>query len=132
MTAVDTEKKNYLPHALKGTYLVFARSATKISEKNIELVQQMMEEASDLYAIDPKLSYIHANVYVRQLSNHLKTAKKAQTQETLKAVYNWQFVSCIDFWCSVVSATCNPETAGTSPMQEIIHPLVELSLRTLR
>ncbi|KAG0167469.1 Nucleolar Complex 2 protein [Apophysomyces sp. BC1034] len=131
-TAIDVEKRSYLSHALKGTYLVTARRATKINETSFPVIQQLYEEAADLYAIEPKLSYQHADVYIRQLADHLKKAKKAQTVEAFKSIYTWQFISCLDFWVNVVAATCDPAAGTASPMQEIIHPLVELSLHTLR
>ncbi|KAF7722823.1 Nucleolar Complex 2 protein [Apophysomyces ossiformis] len=131
-TAIDVEKRSYLGHALKGSYLVTARRATKINEVSLPVIQQLYEEASDLYAIEPKLSYQHADVYIRQLADHLKKAKKAQTVEAFKTIYTWQFVSCLDFWANVVAATCDPSSGAASPMQDIIHPLVDLSLHTLR
>lgn len=121
-----------MPNALKGVYLVFANRSTKINETSLPVIQQMMDEAADLYTVYPKLSYEHANVYVRQLADHLKKAKKEQTVESFKKIYTWQFVSCLDFWASVIAVTCDPAIGESSPMQAIVHPLVEVCLHTIR
>ncbi|ORX63101.1 Noc2-domain-containing protein [Hesseltinella vesiculosa] len=130
--AVDaTSKQNFLPHALKGVYLTFAKRATKINEQTMDGVQQMMEEAADLYAVDPKLSQPHAHVYLQQLADHLKTARKAKTVENFKSIYTWQYVMCLDFWSNVIAVTCHPEQ-GQTAMQELLPPVIDLSLVTMR
>ncbi|CAO3621664.1 unnamed protein product [Mucor fragilis] len=131
-TAIDANRKNYMPNVLKGIYLVFANRATKINQTSLPVIQQMLEEAGDMYTVDPRASYEHASVYVRQLAEHLKKAKKSQTVESFKQIYTWQFVSCLDFWASVVAATCDPSVGESSPMQAIVHPLVEVCLHTIR
>ncbi|KAL0095345.1 Noc2p family-domain-containing protein [Phycomyces blakesleeanus] len=131
-TAVDLEKRSYLPLTLKGVYLTFAKHATKINETSLPLIQQMIEEGADVFTVDPKISLQHADVYIRQLATHLKKAKKAQTVESFKTIYTWQFVSCLDFWAAVIGATCDPETGSSSPMQAMVQPLVDMSLHTLR
>ncbi|OAD04459.1 hypothetical protein MUCCIDRAFT_140774 [Mucor lusitanicus CBS 277.49] len=131
-TAIDANRKNYMPNVLKGVYLVFANRATKINQTSLPVIQQMLEEAGDIYTVDPRASYEHASVYVRQLADHLKKARKSQTVESFKQIYTWQFVSCLDFWASVVAATCDPSVGESSPMQAIVHPLVEVCLHTIR
>ncbi|KAI7869354.1 Noc2p family-domain-containing protein [Spinellus fusiger] len=131
-TALGTEKQSYLPSALKGVYLTFAKHATKVNETTLPLIQQMIEEGSDLFNVDPRISLEHADVYIRQLATHLKKAKKAQTVESFKTIYTWQFINCLDFWSSVIGTTCNPETGAQSPMQSMVQPLVDMSLHTLR
>ncbi|CEP18110.1 hypothetical protein [Parasitella parasitica] len=131
-TAIDANRKNYMPNVLKGIYLVFANRATKINQTSLPVIQQMLEEAGDIYTVDSQLSYEHASVYVRQLADHLKKAKKSQTVESFKQIYTWQFISCLDFWASVVAATCDPTAGESSPMQAIVHPLVEVCLHTIR
>ncbi|KAG1461151.1 hypothetical protein G6F46_001277 [Rhizopus delemar] len=130
--ALDANRKNYMPNVLKGVYLVFANRATKLNETSLSVIQQMLEEVADLYTVDPQLSFEHAHVYVSQLADHLKKAKKEQTVESFKKIYTWQYISCLDFWASVISTTCDPSTGETSPMQAVVHPLVELCLHTIR
>ncbi|KAI8150272.1 Noc2p family-domain-containing protein [Fennellomyces sp. T-0311] len=131
-TAIDTEKNSYLSHCLKGVYLVFAKHATKVTESTLPMIQQMLEEGPDLYTLDQKVSAQHAQVYIHQLSSHLKSAKKQHTAESFKSVYTWQFVSCLDFWANVIGNTCNPDIGTTSPMLSQLQPLVDVSLQTLK
>ncbi|KAI8062264.1 Noc2p family-domain-containing protein [Gongronella butleri] len=124
-------KATFLPHALKGVYLTFAKRATKINEQSFQSVQQMMDEAADLYAVDPKISQTHAHVYLQQLADHLKTARKQKTVENFKAIYTWQYVMCLDFWSNVIAVACNPEVGATA-MQQLLPPVIDLSLITMR
>ncbi|ORE01527.1 Noc2-domain-containing protein [Rhizopus microsporus var. microsporus] len=130
--ALDANRKNHMPNVLKGVYLVFAHRATKLNETSFSVIQQMLEEAADLYTVDHQLSYEHAHVYISQLADHLKKAKKEKTVESFKRIYTWQYISCLDFWANVISVTCDPTTGETSPMQAVVHPLVDLCLHTMR
>ncbi|KAI9482778.1 MAG: Noc2p family-domain-containing protein [Benjaminiella poitrasii] len=131
-TAIDANRKNYMPNVLKGVYLIFANRSTKINEASLPIIQQMLEEAADIYTVDPNLSYEHATVYVRQLADHLKKAKKQKTVESFKQIYTWQYVSCLDFWANVINVTCDPTVGENSPLQALVHPLVEVTLHTMR
>lgn len=132
-TAQDAEKNGYMPHALKGVYLVFAKRSTKMSETTLPLTKEMAEQAADLYAANLTEGQRHAHVYIQQLANHLKAAKKAQTVEMFKKVYTWQYVCCLDFWAGVLGVTCDPsQTGGASTMQALVQPLVELVLHTIK
>ncbi|KAI8970097.1 Noc2p family-domain-containing protein [Mycotypha africana] len=137
--AVDSNRRNYMPNVLKGVYLVFAHRATnKITETSLPVLQQMLEEAADIYSIDFRLSHEHAHVYITQLADHLKIAKKRQTVESFKQIYTWQYISCLDFWTNVISVTCDPtvmvmaKAGAESPMQAVVQPLVDLILLTIR
>lgn len=130
--AIDANRKNYMPNVLKGLYLIFANRATKINSASLPVIQQMAEEAADIYSVELPVSFEHASVYVRQLADHLKKAKKDKTVENFKKIYTWQYVSCLDFWASVVSVTCDPTVGEASPMQAIIHPLIEVIFHTMR
>jgi nucleolar complex protein 2 len=131
--AIDANKKNYMPNVLKGVYLIFANRATKVNAGTLPLIQQMLQEAAEIYNVDHKASYEHADAYVRQLADHLNKAKKTNTVESFKKIYTWQYIGCLDFWASVVGVTCDPALGlESSPMQTIVHPLVELCLHTIR
>ncbi|KAI8885406.1 Noc2-domain-containing protein [Backusella circina FSU 941] len=131
--AIDANKKNYMPNVLKGVYLIFANRATKVNAGTLPMIQQMLQEAAQVYNADHKASFEHADAYIRQLADHLKKAKKANTVESFKQIYTWQYIGCLDFWASVVGVTCDPALGlESSPMQTIVHPLVELCLHTIR
>lgn len=58
-------------------------------------------------------------------------------QDSYKAVYNWQFVHCIDFWSLVLSTACSRETKLSrggveSELQPLIYPLVQVTLGVIR
>lgn len=51
-------------------------------------------------------------------------------QDSLKAVYNWQFVHAIDFWSLLLSSAS--EAGQESPLRQLIYPLVQTALGAIR
>ncbi|WRT65353.1 uncharacterized protein IL334_002296 [Kwoniella shivajii] len=104
----------------------------------------MKNTASELYQLSPQLSYQHAFGFIRMLAVHLRNVVRSSTsgkagdnQQAFKAVYNWQFVHCIDFWSQVLAGSASLETqrenAGLeSPLKPLIFPLVQISLGVVR
>ncbi|WVQ83476.1 hypothetical protein IAT38_005617 [Cryptococcus sp. DSM 104549] len=104
----------------------------------------MKNTASELYQLAPSLSYQHAFGFIRMLAVHLRnvvrsstTGKAGDNQQAFKAVYNWQFVHCIDFWSQVLAGAASVENqkanAGLeSPLKPLIYPLVQISLGVVR
>jgi nucleolar complex protein 2 len=55
-------------------------------------------------------------------------------QESYKAVYNWQFIHCIDFWANVFSTYCSTarDDHESSPLHAMIYPLTQIAIGTIR
>ncbi|WVR04139.1 hypothetical protein IAU60_001138 [Kwoniella sp. DSM 27419] len=104
----------------------------------------MKNTASELYQLAPALSYQHAFGFIRMLAVHLRNVVRSSTsgkagdnQQAFKAVYNWQFVHCIDFWSQVLAGAASVENqrenAGLeSPLKPLIFPLTQISLGVIR
>jgi nucleolar complex protein 2 len=99
----------------------------------------MKNSAAELYQINPAISYQHAFGYIRALAIHLRQVVRSgqADQEAFRAVYNWQFVHCIDFWSTVLSGACDKEkvieSGGlASPLEPLIFPLVQIALGVIR
>ncbi|OCF39587.1 nucleolar complex protein 2 [Kwoniella heveanensis CBS 569] len=104
----------------------------------------MKNTASELYQLAPQLSYQHAFGFIRMLAVHLRNVVRSSTsgkagdnQQAFKAVYNWQFVHCIDFWSQVLAGAASlenqRENAGLeSPLKPLIFPLTQISLGVIR
>ncbi len=99
----------------------------------------MKNSAAALYQLDPNLSYQHAFGYIRMLAVHLRSVVRGGQgdQDAFRAVYNWQFVHCIDFWSRVLAEACDREKAIengglASPLEPLIYPLVQIALGAIR
>ncbi|KIR51844.1 nucleolar complex protein 2 [Cryptococcus gattii Ru294] len=104
----------------------------------------MKNTASELYQLAPSLSYQHAFGFIRMLAVHLRnvvrsstTGKAGDNQQAFKAVYNWQYVHCIDFWSQVLAGAASVENqkanAGLeSPLKPLVYPLVQIALGAVR
>lgn len=143
---------------LKGIYLSLLRSCKQTTIHTFPAINLMKNSASEIYTLDHSTAYQHAFGYIRQLAVHLRNSMRvktkvccarahscypssltvsASTQDSYKAVYNWQFVHCIDFWCLVLSNACSRQTllargGVESELQPLIYPLVQVTLGVIR
>ncbi|RUP44648.1 Noc2p family-domain-containing protein [Jimgerdemannia flammicorona] len=143
------QSSNFLDLCLKATYMTFVRHARNTNAHTLPQIRLMRNLAVELVGVDLAQGYQAGFVYVRQLAIHLRNSmnvkSKFQTdqprltlelpQESYKAVYNWQFVHCLDFWTNVLAVYCDPSHnlgAGESPMQPLVYPLVQVALGVVR
>ena len=57
----------------------------------------------------------------------LDTCVAVFEQETIRAVYNWQFMHSLGLWSRLVSQLHHNET-----LQPLVYPLVEVTLGTIK
>jgi hypothetical protein len=150
---------------VQGIYLSLLRSCKQTSIHTLPSINLMKNSASEIYVHDHAAAYQHAFGYIRQLAVHLRNSMRVKTkvrllvsvtptlpwgrraddvsdpagsrQDSYKAVYNWQFVHCIDFWSLVLSTACSRETQLSrggveSELQPLIYPLVQVTLGVIR
>jgi nucleolar complex protein 2 len=114
---------------LHGAYRGIVRGSKAMTVHSLANINLMKNSASELFAIDLNASYQQAFGFIRQLAIHLRACLKNKTQESYQAVYNWQYVHCIDFWSIVLATTCDKERVAeqgqASIMQPLIYPLVQ-------
>ena len=104
----------------------------------------MKNTAAELYLLAQPQAYQHAFTFIRMLAVHLRTVVRSSTsgkggenQEAFRAVYNWQYVHAVDFWCKVLAGACGTEAqrekAGLeSPLKPLIYPLSQIALGVVR
>ena len=110
----------------------------------------MQRSLVELYSLDSTITYQHGFVFLRQLTVHLRTAIQTKkpvrnppvkwhfdtigfflslSQESVQSVYNWQFVHALGLWTNVVAVLfSNKEKL----IQQLVHPLTELIIGTIR
>lgn len=116
---------------LKGIYLTLVRNAKVTSIHTLPSINLMKNSAMEMYGLDLDTSYQLAFGYIRQLAIHLRNSNTIKSKESFKAVYNWQFIHCIDFWSLVLSTYCDPARVaekGSNPLAPLIYPLVQVTL----
>ncbi|KAK8861243.1 hypothetical protein IAR55_002062 [Kwoniella newhampshirensis] len=129
---------------LKNIYRSLLPPLRNTTPHTLPSLNLMKNTASELYQLAPNLSYQHAFGFIRMLAVHLRnvvrsstTGKAGDNQQAFKAVYNWQFVHCIDFWSQVLAGAASienqKENAGLeSPLKPLIYPLVQIALGVIR
>lgn len=125
---------------LRGVYRGLVRGCRTTTIHTIDTINLMKNSASELYLLNLDASYQQAFSFIRQLAVHLRACLKNKTPESFQAVYNWQYVHCIDFWATVLATTCDKERAeasgagagASSTMQPLIYPLVQAATGAVR
>ncbi|QLQ81492.1 hypothetical protein HG537_0F02530 [Torulaspora globosa] len=135
-------KKSMLELVLKMTYSTFIKSCRQTNMRTMPLINFQKNSAAELFSIDETLGYQVGFEYIRQLAIHLRNTMNATTKKTAKSnpadaykiVYNWQYCHSLDFWSRVLSISCNPEKErnNTSQLRQLIYPLVQVTLGTIR
>ena len=106
-------------------YLEFMRRCKYLNIHNKDRIQFMMNCLLEVYALDGKTSYTLAFGYIRQMAMHLRTALTNLTKEKIQAVYNWQFLRCLEFWGKLLCLKLN---AG---LESLIYPLIQVALGSI-
>ncbi|MBW0471452.1 hypothetical protein O181_011167 [Austropuccinia psidii MF-1] len=120
---------------IKGTYTKLVRSSKHITAFTLPMVNLMKNSASEIFLINPELSYPIVFSYIRQLAIHLRNSMKLKSKEGFQAVYNWQFVHSLDFWSLVLSAAhanTSKSKPGPSPLLPLIYPLVQITTGVIK
>ncbi|KAF1914150.1 Noc2p family-domain-containing protein [Ampelomyces quisqualis] len=121
---------------LKQAYQGLVKGARNTTVHNTQGINLMKNTASELWGIDATVGYTTGFGFIRQLAIHLRTSITNKTNDSYKAVYNWQYIHSLDFWSRVVTAhcesLCEAEAGKPSPLRPLIYPIVQVTLGAMR
>ncbi|CAG8435032.1 7268_t:CDS:10 [Diversispora eburnea] len=121
----------FIDFCLKGIYTTFVQYCKDTTPFTIPSINLMRNCAVEMYGIDFKSSYQSAFRYIRQLAIHLRNSSHKKNDESFNAVYNWQYIHCLDYWSNVLATYCDQERiSGENSFQELIYPFVQVSTGT--
>jgi nucleolar complex protein 2 len=137
-SVADIGDDNGAQGVMKNMYLTLVRSCKLTTAYTISSINLMKNSAAEMFC-RPNLSgtaYQLAFGYIRQLAIHLRNSIKVKSKESYKLVYNWQFVHCIDFWCTVLAKSCDKaseqKSGKESELKPLIYPLVQVALGAVK
>lgn len=119
-----------LDEVLRRAYKAFAAHAKRVNRHNMEHIAFMTACLTELHALDFEASYAHAFTGIRGLAQLLRNALVTKSQESLQAVYSWQFLCCCEVWERIISK--NGGTDESSPLRHMIYPLSQVIFGALR
>ncbi|CAG8458837.1 11287_t:CDS:10 [Funneliformis caledonium] len=128
-----TAPSPFIDLCLKGIYSTFVQYCKETSVFTITSINLMSNCAVEIFGLDFKRSYQSAFGYIRQLAIHLRNSMNMKSEETFSAVYNWQYIHCIELWSKVLATYCDEQSVastGQSSLQELIYPFVQVCIGT--
>lgn len=121
---------------LKTTYQGLVKGSRNTTVHTISGVNLMKNSAAELWGIDSSVGYTNGFTFIRQLAIHLRSSITNNSNESYKAIYNWQFVHSLDFWSRVLAAHCDSlaeaEKGAASALRPLIYPVVQVTLGAMR
>ncbi|XP_059473925.1 nucleolar complex protein 2 homolog [Neocloeon triangulifer] len=112
-----------LEMVLKVMYVTYVRNTRFLSPSVLANVNFMRLSLVELFYVDEAAAYQQAFLYIRQLAIHLRNAVRVHKKETLQTVCNWQYVSSLQLWCTLLA-----RTTKSSPLRMLLYPVVELTI----
>ncbi|RNA10362.1 nucleolar complex 2 -like protein [Brachionus plicatilis] len=127
----NTHEKNQ-NFIFKNLYLSFARNSKFTSINTLPLINFMQRSLIEIYALNPKMTYEHVFVFIRQLGIHLRNAMNLKKKESYQAVYNWQFIHSLVLWSKLLSAQVKTSHGVDEHLHQLIYPLTQIIIGTIK
>ena len=122
--------------ALRSTYEGLVKNSRKTTIRTVSGINLMKNSAAELWGIDANVGYTSGFTFIRQLAIHLRSTIKNNSNDSFRAIYNWQYVHSLDFWSRTVSLHCDSLEEAKSgkehPFRSLIYPIVQIILGAMR
>jgi len=127
MCLVKLARSGHLEPCIKQMYLAYVKNCKFTTPSTLSNISFMKRSLVEMLALDHNFAYYQAFVYIRQLAIHLRNAITNDNNETVQAVYNWQFIHSLELWGALVG-----HCSGSETIRPLIYPLVQVVLGTAR
>ena len=116
-----------LEPCIKKMYTEYVKNCKFTSPTLLPMIKFMQQSLVEILKIDENITYQHAFIYIRQQAIHLRNALTVKKKDLCQAVYNWQYIRCLELWSLLVSST-----PGSTAFEHLIYPLVQILTGTIK
>lgn len=116
-----------LEPCMKKMYAEYVKNCKFTSPTLLPMIKFMQQSFVEILKIDENITYQHAFIYVRQQAIHLRNALTVKKKDLCQAVYNWQFIRCLELWSLLVSSS-----PGSTALEHLVYPLVQIITGTMK
>ncbi|XP_008555720.1 nucleolar complex protein 2 homolog [Microplitis demolitor] len=122
-----TRKESILDNLFRTMYIKYVENSKFVSSNSLPGINFMRHSLAEIYMLDHNLAYNHAFLYIRQLAIHLRNALTIKKKEQFQAVYNWQYINSLRFWCKIITLS-----KSQSMLRSLLYPLVQIITGTIK
>uniref|UniRef100_A0A1B6DZR8 Uncharacterized protein n=1 Tax=Clastoptera arizonana TaxID=38151 RepID=A0A1B6DZR8_9HEMI len=121
------QQKSLLDSVLKVMYVQYISNSKFVSVQTLPAITFMRRSLTELFTLDPAVSYQHAFLYIRQLAIHLRNAITLNKKESIQSVCNWQYMNSVKLWIDLL---CSSVDKGQ--LQALLYPLVQIIIGCIK
>lgn len=124
---VTMSPSKMLEPCMKKMYIEYVKNCKFTSPTLLPMIKFMQQSFVEILKIDENTTYQHAFIYIRQQAIHLRNALTVKKKDLCQAVYNWQYIRCLELWSLLVSSM-----PGSTVFEHLIYPLVQIITGTIK
>ncbi|XP_029036015.2 nucleolar complex protein 2 homolog isoform X1 [Osmia bicornis bicornis] len=127
LRVATSNRESVLEMLYKAMYVKYVENSKFVSLTTLPGINFMRHSLVEIYSLDDNLAYNHAFLYIRQLAIHLRNAMTLKKKEHFQAVYNWQYINSLRFWCELINVS-----KSNSMLHSLLYPLVQIIIGTIK
>jgi nucleolar complex protein 2 len=122
-------KPEYFDMALKLFYINYLEVAKAMNWNSVAKIEQLQNDIIDILQLDYQRAYTVIFAFIRKLCLQLRTTINDKKANSIKNIYNWQFINSLALW---TRAVCSYFGKNDCEITLLAYPLIQTILGVIR